>query len=484
MKNIVTKGMLVAAVASACGYAAAATIAPMSGLDNGKRVSAQGAATGVVTTLQLNASVTTSVSHFAGDEWRLTLSQGNWASSGASGFSVAFANNDIRLDAIPTISGGTMTFTVNTATAGVQSVQCTFTSLGVVASSLTTGNVRVDFGARRSNSTAFDRDTNTAASTLNAFSVASQFGTVVVSAFNGTVDYQNAAGKGFAGDDGTGLVAGNEDSLRINFPRATISTDYSATAAASLSVVLNAESGKRFAFLDANLDGTCTADEWAATTTSNGSVGSTSGLITINSTCTQLTFATTTAAIPTTADASFVIAVGSKFASPSVGTSGATITPIDFAPTCATYSMTKGSVPYASSSGFDAGVWDSNGSEVVIPYMPVNTTAGTAKIQPVVYITNRSEVSGPATAAIRNESGVACTADLGTIAANRTVNVSTALTNAIAACYNTSDAATAAGHRVNIVITASLPSATTQVYSGFTVGGSSRVSVVNSSNGK
>jgi len=487
MKNIVTKGALVAAVAAACGYAGAATVAPYSGLDLGKRVSAEGAANGAVTTLKFNVSVTTTVSHFAGDEWRLTLSNGQWASAGASGYSVSCTSGDIKLDAIPTLSGNTMTFTVGgTSGATTVGVGCEFTSLGVVATSLSTGNVRVDFGARRPSSTLFDRDANTASTTANAFSVASQFGTVVVSAFNGVVDYQGSAGKGFEGNDGLSSgVAGNEDALRINFAKAATSTDYSLTGSASLSVVLNAESGKTFSFLDANQDGVCAPSEWSATSTSNGDVAaSSSASITINSTCTQLSFASSAQDVPGLADTSFVIAMGSKFGSPSVGTSGATITPMDFAATGATYNLNKGSKVLSSSSGFDAGAWTSNGSEVVIPYMPANTTAGTSKIQPVVYITNRSEVSGPATAAIRNESGVSCTADLGSIGANRTVNVSTALTNAIAGCYNTSDAATAAGHRLSIVITASLPSATTQVYSGFTVGGSSRVSVVNSSNGK
>lgn len=483
MKNVMYKGLVLAAVAATCGYAAAATVSP-TGLDTGKRVSSEGAALGGVTTLKFNSSVTTEVSHFAGDEWRLTLSQGSWASAGASGFSVTCTSGNIVLDAVPTVSGGSMTFTVATTSGSTVATQCQFSSLGVVATSLTTGNVRVDFGARRPSGSTFDRDVSAAATTANAFSLASQLGTVVVSAFNGTVDYQGSAGKGFAADDGTGLVAGNEDSLRINFPVATTSTDYSLTGSASLSVVLNAETGKKFSFLDANQDGTCTADEWAATTTSNGSVGSTAGSITINSTCTQLTFASTTQAIPGISASSFVIATGSKFGAPSVGTNGLTITPMDFAATGATYNLNKGTTTLKSSTGFDAGLWDSNGSEVVIPYMPANTTAGTSKIQPVVYITNRSEVSGPATAAIRDETGVSCTADLGTIGANRTVNVSTALTNAIATCYNTSADATAAGHRLSVVITASLPSATTQVYSGFTVGGSSRVSVVNSSNGK
>jgi len=488
MKNIVTKGALVAAVAAACGYASAATVGPKNALDFSKNVSLEGATLGASipnSAVKFNLTVTTEVSHFAGDEWRLTLSRGSWASAGASGFTVACTSGNVVLDAVPTVSGGTMTFTVAATSGTTSAAECTFASLGVAASTLTAGNVSVAFAARRPSSSTFDRDVGT--STANTFSVVSQLGAIsVTSAFNGVVDYQGSAGKGFEADDGTGLVAGKEDALVITLAAGTANTAYSLTGNASLNVVLNAESGKKFSFLDANQDGTCSADEWAATTTSNGSVGSTAtSSITINSACSQLTFVRSNQPVPggVAGSTTFTIAMGSKFSSPSVGTSGLTITPMDF-PATSSAALGLGSTTLASATTLDAGSWTSNGSTVVIPYMPANTTVGTSKIQPVIYVTNRSEVSGPATAAIRNESGVSCTADLGTIGANRTVNVSTAVTNAIATCYNTSDDATATGHRLSIVITASLPSATTEVYSGFTVGGSSRVSVVNSSNGK
>lgn len=498
MKNFASKGAVLAAVAAACGYASAATVGPSAyvtaGLSATSRVSAEGAAAAAVNTaLPANkafvfaVTVTTTVSHFAGDEWRLTLSNGTWSATSITPSVACGATSPITLDQVPTISGNTLTYTVGAVSGTTSGVECTFNSLAVGASSLTAGDVIVTFGAKRASSTVYDRDLG-ATATNEVFSVRSQLGAIEVqSAFNGVVDYQGSAGKGFATDDGSVTSSGNEDQLVLKLNTGAVAdTAFSLGGSFSLNVVINAESGKKFAFLDANNDGVCAVDEWA-TTTHSGVVGPAtlgSSNFTINGACTQLTFVKSDQVIPGVGGATtFAMAAGSRFATPSVGTVGNTITPMDF-PATSTAVFTRGANTLIASTTFDAGAWTSNGSTVVILYMPANTTAGTAKIQPVIYVTNRSDVSGPATATMRNESGVSCTADLGTINANRTVNVSTAITNAIATCYNTSDAATAAGHRLNIVITASLPSATTEVYSGFTVGGSSRVSVVNSSNGK
>jgi len=491
MKNVVSKVAVLAAVAATCGYASAATIGPAAGgALTTKRVSLEGAVSGLGASLPAtkaitldNVTLTTTVSHFAGDEWRLTLSNGSWSATSITPSVSCGATSPITLDQVPTISGNTLTYTVGAVSGTTSGVTCTFSSLAVAASTLVAGDVSVTFAAKRASSTAFDRDL---ASTANgaSFSVRSQLGSIEVqSAFNGVVDYQGSAGKGFATDDGSVLASGNEDQLVLKLNAATVAdTHFSLAGSYSLNVVIAAESGKKFSFLDANNDGVCAANEWN-TTTHSGNVGPEANF-TINAACTQLTFVKSDQAIPGVGGATtYAIAAGSRFATPSVGTVGNTITPMDF-PATSTAVFTRGANTLIASTTIDAGAWTSNGSTVVIPYMPANTTAGTAKIQPVIYVTNRSDVSGPATATMRNESGVSCTADLGTISANRTVNVSTAITNAIATCYNTSDAATASGHRLNIVITASLPSATTEVYSGFTVGGSSRVSVVNSSNGK
>jgi hypothetical protein len=494
MNKLLIKGAVLTAVAASCSYASAATIGPRytgatTGIAAGAIVSLEGStsATGVY---QFAASLITATAHFAGDEWQFTLSRGTLSSTiitptiACTDAAGTAGTQPITLDPNPTVGSNTLTYSVTGTSGTTSGAVCTLSSLAVVRSSLTAGDVAVTFAARRNGSGAFERDIASTAS-ANTFSVRSQLGAITVqSAFNGVVDYQGSAGKGFFADDGSALD-GKEDTLVVRIAQATVSdTAFSLGATtASLNIVLRAESGKTFAFLDANADGSCTAQEWAVTTTHSGRVDPT-GDVTINPTCTELTFVKSAQTLPGVAGAAtYAIAMGSKFAAPSVGTLGQTITPMDF-PATSTATVTKGSTVWVASTTFDAGEWTSNGSTVVIPYMPANTTAGTAKIQPVVYVTNRSEVSGPATATIRNESGVLCTADLGTINSNRTVNVSTAITNAIATCYNTSDAATAAGHRLNIVITASLPSATTEVYSGFTVGGSSRVSVVNSSNGK
>jgi len=488
MNNSIFKGALLGAVAAACGYASAATIAPIAGGAVAKNVSLEGAtvstsALGAKRVAAVGVSVTTSVSHFAGDEWQLTLSKGTWSTTGATSVSVACTSGNIVLDQIPTYSsdGKSLTFTV-AGTSGTTSAQsCDFASLGVHGPSLSAGAVTVSFAAKRPSSASFDRDLTTTDATL--FSVGSQLGSIsVLSAFNGVVDYQGSAGKGFATDDG-GVLGGKEDTLSIKLAASSTGTDYSMTGNGSLTLVLNAESGKKFSFLDANGDGTCSAAE--LTTTASGLVeGSGITLLTIDATCSSVTFLGAVS-IPGTGagDTTVSIAMGSRFASPSVGTSGGTITPMTFPSTSSASLVSSTSALKSNTAISGVGAWTSNGSTVTIPYMPVNTVAA-SRIAPVVYITNRSLVSGPATASMRNESGVLCEASLGTIEANRTTNVSNAINDAVKSCYNTSSAAEAAGHRLSITITASLPSADTEVYSAFTVGGTSRVSVVNSSNGK
>jgi len=489
MNNRYLKGALIAAVAASCGYAGAATIAVIGANDAGKRISLQGATIGNTTlgsdkAVNFSVSVTTAVSHFPGDAFRLTLgTNGTWATAGASSVSVACESGNIVLDTIPSYSadGKSLTWSIATTSGATASKQCTFSSLAVHGPSLAAGNVTVDFAAKERSATAFERDVTTGAKT--AFSVASQLGAVTVgSAFNGVVDYQGSAGKGFAADDGTGLIAGKEDALVIKFAAGASDTAYSLTGNASVSIVLNAESGKKFSFLDANSDGACSTGEF--TSTASGLVASSIDVFTIGATCGSVTFTSSALSVPgaIAGDTSVTIAMGSRFASPSVGTVGQTITPMDFGSNT-TANLNKGSVELAGSTTLDAGAWESNGSTVNIPYMPVNTVAA-SRIAPVIYITNRSLVSGPATATMRNEAGFQCTVSLGTINAQRTTNVSNLINDAVKTCYNTSSAAEAAGHRLSITITASLPSADTEVYSAFTVGGTSRVSVVNSSNGK
>lgn len=273
MKNSMVKGVVLAAVASACGYAGAATI-KAEDLDTASNVSLEGATLGTALTnkaVRFNASVTTGVSHFAGDEWQLTLSRGTWATIAQSGYSVTCTDGDILLDATPTYSadGKSLTFTVS-ATSGVTSdVGCKFSSFAVHGPSLSTGTVTVSFGAKRPSSSSFDRDLST--TSASAFTVASQLGSITVqSAFNGVVDYQGSAGKGFAADDGTDLINGKEDALVLLLAKASGDTAYSLTGSASLNVVLNAETGKSFTFLDVNRDGSCSAAE--LTSTANGQV--------------------------------------------------------------------------------------------------------------------------------------------------------------------------------------------------------------------
>jgi hypothetical protein len=117
--------------------------------------------------------------------------------------------------------------------------------------------------------------------------------------------------------------------------------------------------------------------------------------------------------------------------------------------------------------------------------MPINTTVGAGKIDPVIVVSNRSASTGTISATVRDEAGNSCAltdAQLGSVAGNRTKSIGGLIRDAVSGstCPTINTANT---QRLSITLTVTLPSGSTDVYSGYTVGGSSRVTVVNSSNG-
>jgi len=134
------------------------------------------------------------------------------------------------------------------------------------------------------------------------------------------------------------------------------------------------------------------------------------------------------------------------------------------------------STSYSITGTYEPGVWSQVGTQVFVPYMPVGST-----INQVLYIANNSSTAGVATMSARSTSGGTCTTAAVTIAANANTNLSDALAAAIASCQ--AAGTVAATDKLFITVTATSPLASTEVYSSFTVGGTSRVTLPNSSNG-
>jgi len=494
VRNKLGKAGLVVAVAAACGYASAATITKGGGYIDlagvnvaaGTNISAEGARAGAVGKIPLQAvTVVTGDFYNVGDVIQLTLDNGaRFNSHTVSQPSVSCAGTASGTDANLVVSlsqlqsaSDTIRAQVTSISGATQGISCTFTSLSLVTTSLTSGVTKISSGTRQNGTSAYNYDASSAS--LTVLSVATQVSSVsVLSALNGVIDFQSSLGYGFATDDNAGYTAGSAtfagkgDALTIAVGNKADGMYATFTGTVSVSFTLAAESGKNFAWLD---DLGCTAAGELNRSTSNGRVGISTGNATIGSACAAISYV---GQVNLTGAAQVVgLEFGHKSATPSTGL---TIDPMTFP--SMSVSLQQGSTALGSATAVSPGAWTSNGSVIHIPYMPVNTTAGASKIDPVVSIMNRSSATGTLTATMRDEDGNLCTADnLGTIGPNRTKAIGGLLRDAAAACTNLN---AAGGEKLYITVTATLPDTTTVVYSGYTVGGSRSVTVVNNSNGK
>jgi len=292
-------------------------------------------------------------------------------------------------------------------------------------------------------------------------------------------------GRAFNANENTTLASA--DVLTIDVTRAAAASFANTATFGSVKFSVTAPKGLSFM----NLGGTtCGAAPSSGSALSTGATTALQALSTISlsgTDCGTISYVSTTA--PASGQATrYGFAIGTSAATPTVGPS---IQPQAFGTTSVTVDYNAGGTGVSSttSSAIDVGTWVSNGQAAVIPYMPSNTSA-TNKKDVVVYITNRSSVTGTATAtvygnevsstgAVTEKSATsACTVALGTIAPNSTTNVSAALRTGIDTCWGAGK-----DYRVAVEIQTTLPTSSTTVYSGFTVG-TDRVNVINDTNGK
>ncbi len=130
-----------------------------------------------------------------------------------------------------------------------------------------------------------------------------------------------------------------------------------------------------------------------------------------------------------------------------------------------------GSATGTTSLSWDPGIWDINGAQVYIQYMPYGTG-----ISRIIYAANRGPIDADATADIYYGGSVHQCA-VGAVN-HRTVNE---LSGAIDACV--AGMGITAG-KVAILLTFTAPDSDIEVYSAYNVGGSDRGTVVNTSNGR
>jgi len=484
-----SKMAVIAAVAGACGYASAATTV-ISGRDSTLPISVEGiVAAGANAEIQADVTVNIDTLLTPNADY-VTVDISNAAFHASTGLTApsltclvgGAGSTDNVVFNLDTVRSNFVRARYVSISSGLSetNASCTFSNLDILHASIT-GSVGLTGTVKNINSTVeTDRNQGTAAST-QAFSTASQISSVVVTTpFNGEIDFQNSLGYGFTTDDGA-LIAGDEDTLTLSIN--TRDTQLSLATGLTFGFALNAESGKAFAFLDQTCDASSVLNRTgnlARAAVDDGASGNFVGAVTIGSSCQTLTVSGTFT--PNTASAQVLLSVGHVSATPTAGNS--VIEPQTMSITGLTLQQGAVSRLPSNQAALLPGAWTSNGATVQIPYMPINTTAGASKIDPVVILSNRSTATGSITATVRDESGNLCeigSSVLGSIGPRSTKSIGGDIRDAIAG----STCATLGGvEKVSITLVVTLPSGSTEVYSGYTVGGASRVTVVNSSNGR
>jgi len=468
----ISSGLVAVAVAASCGYASAATVAA-GGADRISRQGAGQAAAGSMTLV--DASVQLNGSYAANDEMTLTLSgQGEFgaltpatqskvicSSAGTGTFTLAFLSRP---------SATTITYYVEQvgSTSSVGSL-CTFSSLGLLNSTLTTAGANTGLvvsSKKAGTATPFDNDVTSA---VTIASVVDQFSATVLSVFNGEIDVSTSrlAFTNGTADATSGAVVGSRDTFAFSIAAVAVDKTAASVANGSVSVSITAPSG--WSFLDTNSDGIIDTSGSADAVIST-SVGGASSVTLASGNA--LTFTVNTLAAQTitlTVGRTNATAAGTAFEAQTFSSTG--------------ISMKAGSAAALVQSA-TPGTWSLNGTTVQVPYLPYGTS-----IDQNIRINNRSTQSAGVTVQARNAAGTLCAASTltgVTVSANQVKDISAQVKDYVNNCF--SSATDAPNHRVSLSITTNLPSAQTEVYTGFTVNstttGPSRVTVVNSSNGK
>jgi hypothetical protein len=466
------KAAVIAAVAASCGYAAAGTITVTGA--SGTNVSAEGAA---VSTAQVSFGLQLDMGAFQSRDNVIRLSLGGISSARFTSYtvttpSVSCSSDNIVLDVTRnTAASSTWEFGITSTSGTTSATSCAFTSLSVVANTLSSGTLTVSSGVKRVSDSDFTYDVAAAKGVLT---VSSQITSIsVLSVLNGVVDYTDQQGLGFENQSETfanaqNTAAGYADNLVIRVG----SVDGMQLATSSdltFTLTIEAQSGKTFAWLD---DARGTATPSVNRSTSSGrvsSVESGTSRTTIDADLNTITYRNTAKFTGTNRD--FTVSFAHKSVTPSTGVA---IEPMVFSAASATVSS-------VTNAALSIGTWTSNGTTVKIPYMPINTTVGASKLDPIIILTNRSSVTGTVTVNIVNARGEACTGTLGTITAGTTKSLGgSPLRTVLAGCptYNT-----AAGESMNISLTATLPAASTEIFTGYN-SETGRVTVVNDRNGR
>lgn len=473
--RLISKVIVGAAVASACGYAAAATITKDSGTATGYSQQAASVITANTSNTNLGTvNILLASGYVLNDTIEITASGASFASADAGHTQNFTCANGAGVSTVFTLVSGTtsslITYTANTPVGVTAGQSCLIPSLFFRSNTLTTvGNVTVSSVSKKAaNQNSFD-----SASAATLASVANEFTIAGVKALDGVIDVQNNRITFASNTDtaATGLTSVDQFSFSLN---RAILTAPTGGASVTGTMVLTLTAGTSFGFLQ-DPDGqtgagscsvTLGSGQAAATALAIGGLGTTIAVSPTSGSCNVMTVTMNTVGAGT-----YVVDLGRS------GNATTTVsTPYTQQSYTASVALTSGTVSLASGTP-SGGSWTINGTTVNIPYVPISSTANLQ-----VFVANRSNQSGAVNFTAWNASGTSCTGSLGTIDAQANASFGSALKTALQGCTGTGWSGAA---RATVQITTPTPSTQTAVHSAFSVSDTvSRGIVVNDTNGK
>jgi hypothetical protein len=453
----ISYGAVAAAVAIACGTAGSAFAANLGATP--LTMSQQGNALASASSLTpVTVAVTLGAGYVLNDTARLTLTGGAFTTAGTA-----------PTDATCTSGSGTAVFgglsyattEANyrvTSGSPASAMVCSYV-VNLRTNQSTTGNATISYGAQVSGTgAAFD-----AGSVINVVVTQDQFTSAVSQAANGIVDV-NFGRYHFTTNDTGSTLGGNADRIAINVTNSALSNAVTPT-----SVVVRLVGN--FSFLNDTTAGTCSA---AQITSGSGQAEATGAggtpTFTIDSGCNTLTY-TETSGFATGTRAIFL--GRSNTAGSSTGTNDKIfVAPQNFT-SSVTFNYGTASSEADSFNETATGSWTLNGANINVAFMPFS-----AETSRIINISNRSSNQDAAvTVSAVDEDGRSCAAfNAGTVNRSSIKNISAAVDAGVRACWP------GFVGRASLTITANLPAASAEAYTGYNRNGSLST-VVNSSNG-
>jgi hypothetical protein len=464
--DVAVTASVAATVATLCaGAAYATTIANRPSTTHGLSSEAISRVASTVTTALGDITVTLGATYDANDEITFTMSGGEFGTDATLGFSCASGSGWVAVTSGS--NSANRKFRLSSGSV-VTDTRCTLAGTSVVDSTVgsTVGNTARLQAQGYKSSTAANFNTGGAAGTVAT--VVNEWSVAVSTAFDASVDAKKN-NKIYTG----GAVS---DRVLVRVTNADVLNDLAAASSTNALVIdINGD----FSFLANGTETVSTTNNTSILAGENSAVSAGAGTATL----TAIGSGASVTGLRLTVASGNIPADGASqtYGLDVIGADTATanaITAQNFTAT-SSYSLAFATGAAETDATLDAGNWGASGAVIFVPYMPIG-----GSISNVLYFTNNSSSTGNALMTVRGEAGgsTVCTTTATTaLKSNGITNLSTDFAALIAACQAAGRIATT--DKVFVTISSTVLVANSEVYSGFTVGGTSRVSVVNSSSG-